>query len=890
LVEQVALMPHLNLAALSKYSRDWFSATVLGAAMIVVLWAGLTLKHVENRTGDLIDFKRDAENLALLSEENVLRSIGEMDKALLYLRRTIETTAEPRDLHALINTTDVLSELIVQMAIIDEKGIMRASNAGPQPAPPTDLSDREHFRAHLRDDRDFLHISKPLIGRASGKWSVQLTRRMLHADGGFAGVVVASFNPAHFAKFFGNIDLGPSASYAIIGDDGVVRAAGDHGGGSRFKLGQEVGRSALMPMLAGANGSFDELDAATQEDRLVTIRRVSGYPLAVVISVDARAIYASSQANLGRYMLAGLVLTLMIAIVTWLARASEREVKLKARQLQLTLEHMSQGIMLVTQDLTIPIMNRKCVELLDLPEAFITHPPNFIELTSYQEQRGEFATAGLADHQTPLEVFGPLDVAGKFEMYERTRPDGTVLEVRSTRLDDGSFVRTFADVTRRMKAQNEADRLANEDALTGLANRRVLGEALDRLTCREGEAAEHAFAILYLDLDRFKIVNDTQGHAVGDLLLKAVAKRMRQSLRSTDLVARLGGDEFAILLHSANKEPFPEVVAQRMVETLSRPYEIEGHQLLIGTSIGVAIGPTDGATTNELLIAADLALYAAKAAGRGTYRFFRKEMNEEIRARQEIETDLRAALTDDQLELYYQPIVALADRRIVGFEALARWNHPVRGLVMPDKFISVAEDCGLINVLGEWALRSACRQAAQWKQPLKVAVNLSPSQFASPSLLQMVERVIAESGIDANRVELEITEGLLMRNTDKTLQTLHELKKIGVRIAMDDFGTGYSSLSYLQSFPFDKIKVDRSFVSTLDSAPQSATIVRSVIDIASSLGMMTTAEGIETEAQCMRLSELGCDEAQGYLFGRPLPWGEAALLLAANDPIGRKVA
>lgn len=883
-------MPKVDFAIVSRYSRDWFSATVLGLVMLALLWTGLLLKHFENRAGDLADFKRDAENLSLLSEENVLRSIGEMDKALLYLRRTIETSTEPRNYHGLIKTTDVLSELIVQVAIIDSKGIMRASNVGPQPAPPTDLSDREHFRAHLGSDSDVLHISKPLIGRASGRWSVQMTRRLSRKDGSFAGVVVASFDPSHFAKFFGNIDLGPSASYAIIGDDGVVRAAADHGGGSRFGLGQDVGGTALKRLLGGSNGTFDEVGLTDGVERLVTIRRIQGHPLSVVISVDRQSIYEASEANLHRYVLAGFVLSLMIVVVTWLARASDREVKLKARQLQLTLDHMSQGIMLVTRELTIPIMNRKCVELLDLPQAFMTQPPTFVELTRYQEERGEFATAGLPAHQKPLDVFGPLDVAGKFEMYERTRPNGMVLEVRSTRLDDGSFVRTFSDVTRRMKAQSEADRLASEDALTGLANRRVLCDALDRLTNAHREAGGASFAVLYLDLDRFKIVNDTQGHAIGDQLLKAVARRMKQSLRATDLVARLGGDEFAVLMQSTNKEPLPEVVAQRLVENLGRPYDIEGHQLLIGTSVGIAVGPVDGATTNELLIAADLALYAAKAAGRGTYRFFRKEMNEEIRARQEIETDLRQALVSDQLELYYQPVIVLADRTIVGFEALARWNHPVKGLVTPDKFISVAEDCGLINMLGEWALRSACHQAVKWRQPLKVAVNLSPSQFASPALLPMVERVIAESGIDAQRVELEITEGLLMRNTEKTLEILHDLKKIGVRIAMDDFGTGYSSLGYLQSFPFDKIKVDRSFVSTLDSAPQSATIVRSVIDIASSLGMMTTAEGIETEAQCARLTELGCDEAQGYLFGRPMPWSQAELLLAANDPIARKVA
>jgi diguanylate cyclase (GGDEF)-like protein len=451
-------------------------------------------------------------------------------------------------------------------------------------------------------------------------------------------------------------------------------------------------------------------------------------------------------------------------------------------------------------------------------------------------------------------------------------------------------VRTFTDITNRRRAQSEADRLASQDVLTGLANRRVLSETLDRLTAPHLERPATSFAILCLDLDRFKAVNDTQGHAVGDLLLKAVAERMRKSMRSTDLIARLGGDEFAVLMDTLDEERTPEIVAQRLVDALSRPYEIGGHQLLIGASVGIAIGPVDGASTNEVLIAADLALYAAKAAGRGTYRFFRKEMNDEIKSRQRIERDLRDALLHDQLELHYQPVVRLKDRAIVGFEALARWNHPVNGLVTPDKFIPVAEDCGLIDALGVWALTAACRQAVQWPSHLRVAVNLSPLQFANPNLIAKVEAALASSGIAPERLELEITEGLLMRNTERTLDTLHRLKSLGVRIAMDDFGTGYSSLSYLQSFPFDKIKVDRSFVSGVNQAPHSATVVRSVIDIATALGMTTTAEGVETEEQCASLRLLGCDEAQGYLFGRPQRAIDAAALLVTADNPDRQVA
>jgi predicted signal transduction protein with EAL and GGDEF domain len=309
---------------------------------------------------------------------------------------------------------------------------------------------------------------------------------------------------------------------------------------------------------------------------------------------------------------------------------------------------------------------------------------------------------------------------------------------------------------------------------------------------------------------------------------------------------------------------------------------IDGHQIVIGASVGIAIGPADGVTTDDVLVAADLALYAAKAAGRGTYRFFRKEMNEEVRSRQEIEADLRAAIAGGELELYYQPIVSLPGRNVIGFEALARWNHPVRGFVPPDKFIHVAEECGLIEQLGAWALKQACREASKWPGTTKVAVNMSPAQFANPDIIQMVQAALTETGLSARRLELEITEGLLMRNTAKTLDTLHQLKRLGVRIAMDDFGTGYSSLSYLQSFPFDKIKIDRSFVSAVKREPQSSTVVRSVIDIAKSLGMSTTAEGVETEEQCDCLTALGCHEAQGYLFGRPQPPAVALQMFAAG--------
>ncbi len=876
-------MLHLISRPYLKSSTSWLSSTVLGVLMIVMLWGGIAAKYLDNRAADASGARRDLQNFTLLFEENVLRSIGEMDKALLYLRRMIETTKGPLDNPAFVGTSDVLSELIVQVAIIDDRGIMRASNVGPQPAPATDLSDREHFRFHVGRTTDELFISKPLIGRASGKWSVQLTRRFLKVDKSFGGVVVASFNPEHFAKFYGRIDLGYGAAFALVGMDGIVRATGG-GSASNIALGDTLSGSPLMAQLSKVQAVlFVDAGSSAGGRQLVAARKVTGHPLAVSVRVLEQLVYEDSFASLKPMIFAGVVLSLMIGAATWLARKSELEVQHNARALQLTLEHMGQGIMMVMADLSIPVMNQKCVELLDLPPSFAAHPPRFDALINFQEQRGEFADAKLPDQISPLEFYGPSDVSGRFDMYERQRPNGMVLEVRSARLADGGFVRTFLDITRRRQAQTQVTRLASEDVLTGLANRRIFSEALDEratLLVEPAGGPVSSFAILCLDLDRFKVVNDTQGHAIGDKLLQAVARRMQQSLRSTDLVARLGGDEFAVLLAHANQEPTADIVAERLVETLSRPYDIDGHQILIGASIGIAIGPTDGCSSNDLMIAADLALYAAKAAGRGTYRFFAKAMNEEIKGRQKIETDLRDAVANEALELHYQPIISLATNKVSGFEALARWTHPTLGPIPPDKFIPIAEDSGLILPLGEWALREACRQAALWPAEIKIAVNLSPLQFANSGLATMVERILCETGLAPSRLELEITEGLLMRNTDSTITILHRLREIGLRIAMDDFGTGYSSLSYLQSFPFDRIKVDRSFVSQLGSTTTAATVVRAVVEIAASRGMETTAEGVETEDQRQQLADLGCDQAQGYLLGRPVPIAQVASVIA----------
>jgi diguanylate cyclase (GGDEF)-like protein len=427
------------------------------------------------------------------------------------------------------------------------------------------------------------------------------------------------------------------------------------------------------------------------------------------------------------------------------------------------------------------------------------------------------------------------------------------------------------------RLSSEVAHLAHYDALTNLPNRVLFHETLEHALAyvRRGQV----LAIHCLGLDKFKAVNDTLGHPVGDNLLQAVAERLRNGLRETDTVARLGGDEFAIV-QTAIASPIDAIdLADRLMGIIGAPFEIAGHQIVVGASIGIALAPPDGIGADQLLKSADLALYRAKLEGRGVYRLFRADMDAAMQARRVLELDLRHALQAGEFELFFQPQIDLSTRRIAGFEALLRWRHPTKGLVPPDRFIPLAEETGMIVPIGEWVLRQACSAATAWPDDLRVAVNLSAVQFKSQNLVSAVVGSLSDSGLHPNRLELEITETVMLQDTDITLATLHQLRAKGVQIAMDDFGTGYSSLSYLTRFPFDRIKIDQSFVRELSTRTDCITIVRAVTTLGHDLGIAITAEGVETEQQLDALERAGCTEVQGYLFSPPVAGGAVIELL-----------
>ncbi|OAF06020.1 diguanylate cyclase [Bradyrhizobium centrolobii] len=483
-------------------------------------------------------------------------------------------------------------------------------------------------------------------------------------------------------------------------------------------------------------------------------------------------------------------------------------------------------------------------------------------------------------HAEALERIG--DAYHSSRNWRHLRADGSEIEVltfgrRVTFNDRDGYLVAVVDITERRKAEARIAHMAHHDGLTDLPNREYFR---DRLKQALDQAGGKRVGVLCIDLDLFKNVNDSFGHPVGDRLLKQVAERLATAIRGGNLAARLGGDEFAVILAADVSPNEASACATLLIEMLSAPYDVDGLETVIGASIGIALSPGDGATSEELMRNADMALYRAKSDGGGVHHFFEREMDLQAQKRRDMEVDLRRAFANGEFELHYQPLVSIASDRISGFESLLRWRHPDKGMISPAEFIPVAEDIGLISQLGEWVLREACAEAVKWPSDVKVAVNLSPAQFRSRNLVQVVISALAQSGLSPKRLELEITESIFLAETDANLAILHQLRELGVGISMDDFGTGYSSLSYLRSFPFDKIKIDRSFVKDLAQRPDCGAIVRAISGLGRSLNITTTAEGVETEDQLDWLRAEGCNEVQGFLFSAARPAAEIAKLLA----------
>jgi diguanylate cyclase (GGDEF)-like protein/PAS domain S-box-containing protein len=562
-----------------------------------------------------------------------------------------------------------------------------------------------------------------------------------------------------------------------------------------------------------------------------------------------------------------------------LLRQQEEALRVRHLQFDTAINNMTQGLCFFDAAHRLIVCNDRYVDMYDLPRDCVGAGTALSEIVDMRFNAGSFPAMSREEY---LHWRANIAVSSEPSDSIVELKNGRTFKIRHRPMPDGGWVATHEDITEQRRSEVKIEYMAHHDALTDLANRVLLNERLElalgrRIHCEEMVAVHH------LDLDQFKAVNDTFGHPTGDKLLKIVADRLRGLVRETDTIARMGGDEFVIVQAPIADPGDATSLAQRIIHLLGEPFDIDDQQVLIGASIGIAVGPGDGLSPDKLLRNADLALYRAKGDGRGTFRFFEPVMDLQMQTRRILEQDLRKALPAGEFELYYQPVVNLASRTVSGFEALIRWNHPQRGLVSPGTFIPLAEEIGFIVPLGEWVIREACATAAGWPGNSRVAINISAVQFRNPGLMQVIIGALATSGLDPTRLEIEITESVLLQNKETTLTVLHQLRALGVRIALDDFGTGYSSLTYLQCFPFDKIKIDRSFVKNITENTGSLNIVRAVAALASGMGMTATAEGVETREQLDSITSEGCTEMQGFLFSRPLPAREIERLFISGQ-------
>lgn len=786
-------------------------------------------------------------------------------------QQSLRNTLGGQEIHEVLAKYILALPQAEAFTIVDASGhLVNGSRQWPEPGYSLDY--QEYFRYLSQTVTSGPYISKPGRSRSSGAATVFMARRLTAGDGTFLGVIVSPIRLDYFSDFLLRSHFTDGRGVTILRRDGVALVRFPPEG---VTPGTKIApNSEWYGIVAHGGGHYLSSGGfANVSPSFISAHVLSLFPVVVdVTRQESAALAGWRRQALVRGTLAlaaAVIITLLLGalgrqittIERWRANHATTEARLAAQTARLatTLEHIDQGLMMVDAAGIIGVWNRRALEILGIEEQLILDHPRFEDLVEAQRQRGEFS-------KTELTVPAMMSRHG---MYERRRPDGTVIEVRTAPLADGGLVRTYTDVTARTAAEEMLGVAASRDHLTGLPNRNGFSIGFENgLTA--ARRSDGTLAVLCLDLDSFKPINDKYGHAAGDQLLIQVAQRIRQVLRSSDVIGRLGGDEFAIVLAGIGHQG-AEHTCHRILEAIGTPFAIGDDIARVGVSIGVAYYPEDGATTENLLRNADIALYKAKEAGRNSWRAFASADGEREHQRMVLEQDLRGAIGTTQFSLAYQPIFEAATGDVLGFEALLRWDHPRRGPISPSDFIPMAERIGLVIPLGRWVIETACAEAAAWAMPLHVAVNLSPAQFLDRQLLGMIQDVLARTGLSPARLELEVTEGLLLDQTQDVVDTMKALRAMGIRLVLDDFGTAHSNLSYLYGFPFDAVKIDRSFLRALSTEPQARALVEAILAMARALGLDTVGEGVETQEQLTLLRHLGCRWVQGYLLGYPAP-------------------
>ena len=760
--------------------------------------------------------------------------------------------------------------------LFDSKGTLINSSQG-WPVADIQIADRAFFRI-LIGDATIEQTVDVVPGRFALGHSIVFARKVLGPHGEFLGVVTRAVRPETLETFFASAGLGPQSTIALHHRKGVLLARFPH---VEAMIGENFNKRPSWQRAV-----FEEPEIVGQvrspidgKDRLIASRMLIAVPLVIVATrtLDSALAVWRSQT---KFFVSMAVLSLLVtALMLYLIfrqmirqhRVSQQRLSVEKQRLDTAIGHMSQGLLLFDSSERLIVCNGRYIEMYELSREVVKPGCTFRDLIRHRKETGSFH----GDVERYCDGILLKNANATTAVVDTS--DGRLIQIKNEPVESGGWLATHEDVTERVRAEERIAHLAHFDALTDLPNRVLFRKHVESRLSR-GELKSR-FAILYIDVDEFKSINDSLGHHVGDELLKCLASRLRACVGPNDLVARLGGDEFAIVKTELNETielvPFVETI-HRAIRSPSNCY---GQEVTTDASIGIAVAPDDGFSLDQLLKNADLAMYDAKAGGRRTFRFFAPEMGARMQARRALELDLRRAVKVGDFEIHYQPLIDLSSNVVAGCEALLRWHHRERGMVSPAEFIPLAEETGLIAELGDWVLGKACVDAVSWPDHVTLAVNVSPIQFKSKTLALKVASALARSGLPAHRLELEITEAVLIRDDEEALAMLHQLRELGVRIALDDFGTGYSSLSYLQRFPFDKIKIDRSFINDLCRIGGSLPIVQAVVTMALARSMSTTAEGVETEAQRKILCELGCTQMQGFLFSPAVSSGRLKELL-----------